>query len=731
MVRLAVTVGFLALVVATSADARDFVVSDQQAYAVAAARVQPGDTILLADGEWRDFVVRLAGEGSAAKPITLTAQHPGKAILTGRSSLAVAGKYLVVSNLVFRDGHAPGEDVIATRIGKQWAENVRLTGIVIDRFNNPDRRFEDHWVALYGRDIRVDHAHFEGKANNGAMLIVVRDKGWPLDNRIRIDHVYFGPRPPLGSNGGETIRIGTSTESQSDSHTIVEDNYFERCDGEVEIVSVKSGANIVRRNVVVDSQGSVVLRHGNGNLVEDNVFLGHGVPHTGGVRVINERQTVRGNYMEGLAGTDFTSAITVMNGVPNSPINRYLPVQGALIERNSVIDAARITLGAGASAERSQPPSTTRFTGNLITGRADPFRAEASVAGIVFSGNVATNAPGVPGIVARPRAVTLARAANGLLYPMDPALAAVGASHALAPIARSATGVDWYPKPASTPIAFGSGATIPVASDAALLRAVGDARPGDVIDLRAGTYRLAAPLVIDHALTLRGSDAILSFTVPTLFQLEDGGRLQLRGVTISGAAAPHQPGNAAIRTSARPMLTNYGVELIDCHFRDMAGGTAFDVIATTPATLAGAIVIAGGSITDVSGAVVAGHAETGKEGYYGTERVTIDRTAFNRVGVIVDLFRGGTDESTYGPQFVMTGATVTDSGPVLLSGVQETTISANRFTGSRGVAVTHSVGSPHTVITGNLFARTPPPEMRELYYTGPARALIADNRSTS
>ena len=42
--------------------------------------------------------------------------------------------------------------------------------------------------------------------------------GDPLDNRHRIDHNYYGPRPPLGSNGGETIRIGTSDESLSASN---------------------------------------------------------------------------------------------------------------------------------------------------------------------------------------------------------------------------------------------------------------------------------------------------------------------------------------------------------------------------------------------------------------------------------------------------------------------------------------------------------------------------------
>ena len=717
----------LALVAALPAAARDILVRDQNAFAHAAATVKPGDTIILADGEWRDFAVKLVAEGTAAQPITLTAQHAGKVILTGRSSLAVGGAHLVVSNLVFRSGFAPKDEVIATRVGKRWSEHLRLTGIVVDRFSNPDRRFEDHWVALYGRDIRVDHSHFEGKANAGAMLVVVREGKMPLDNRVRLDHNYFGPRPVLGSNGGETIRIGTSTESMSDSNSIVEDNVFERCDGEVEIVSIKSGGNVIRRNVFLASQGSVVLRHGNGNLVERNVFLGRNLPHTGGVRVINERQTVRDNYMEGLGGVDFTSAITVMNGVPNSPVNRYLPVKDGLIERNTIIDAARITLGAGASDERSQAPRSTRFTANLIVNHngKSPFRAQASLAGITFAGNVATVEPKVAGVAVERREVALRRAPSGLLYPVG---AAAGAPRDLRVIAREETGVGWYPKPTSMGTAFGSGAMVEIGTSAALMAAVANAQDGAIIQLAPADYLLAEPLVIRRTLTLRASAATLRFSGRTLFQLEDGGRLQLRGLKLSGAATSAQPGNAVIRSSARPMLGNYTVDIEDCLFSELASAPGFDVIATSPATLAETIRIANSRFADVSGAVLAGHSETGTEGYYNAERVVFDRVDFARVGIVADLFRGGTDESTYGPQFKMTGSTVRDSGPLLLSGVQEARITDNRFLQSGGIRVAHSVGSPHTEIARNSFEATPAPEVKELNWTGPQRALLADNR---
>src|SRR3546814_13369351 len=119
-----------------------------------------------------------------------------------------------------------------------------------------------------------------------------------------------------------------------------------------------------------------------------------------------------------------------MNGVTNSVINRYHQVANSRIEGNSLIDVARNTLGAGADAERSAPATDSKVERNLIVGAKgqDPFRAEGEIGGIAFAGNVqATVAKPLLTVGVEQREVALARAANGLLYPTDPALAAVGA----------------------------------------------------------------------------------------------------------------------------------------------------------------------------------------------------------------------------------------------------------------------------------------------------------------
>ncbi|MHA6723972.1 chondroitinase-B domain-containing protein [Sphingomonas sp. RS2018] len=700
-------------IVSSESAARSIQVATPAAYRAALKSATAGDTIVLANGVWRDFDMVADGRGTPDRPITIAAETPGGVILSGASRLRIGGTHLIVSGLVFRDGASPTKEVISFRRDSDTvASNVRLTQVVIDRFNKGDRRAEDIWVAIYGADNRVDHSWFAGKGNAGVTLAVIRPKGQPGENRIRIDHNYFGPRPPLGSNGGETIRIGTSEESLSDSKTVVERNYFDRCDGEVEIVSVKSGGNIIRENTIYQSQGSIVLRHGNGNLVSRNVILAGGKPSTGGIRIINAGQRVRDNYIEGSRGTDFTSAIAVMNGVPNSAINRYTQVSDAVIERNSIIDPSRIVFGAGNDAERTAPPIASRFASNLVTAAKDPFRGEGDVSGIALSGNIVDFAPAMTSMTQR--TIKLTRAANGLLYAAG---TDVGAPRDLTPVTKAEAGPSWYAK-VDDVAAFGSGRTRSV-RPGDLGSASAAAGAGDTLRLSAGNYAVSSPIAVAKPLTIAGpATAQIRFTSPALFQLAEGGSIRIEGLTITGKGS-------VVRSAPTSTIANYAVEIVGTTFRDIAG----DVIATTPSTLADHVTIDRATFVGVRGTVVAAASETTRLGHYPVERIAITHSRFNDVHRVADVARLGTDESTFGPGFTLTGSSVTGGGApaVVLSGVQSTTIARNGFDRAGGIAIRHSVGAPDTVIVGNRFTGTPAPMLTALYPQGAPRVTLRDN----
>ncbi|PPV00080.1 poly(beta-D-mannuronate) lyase [Xanthomonas hyacinthi] len=474
---------FLALA-AGQADAADILVATPAEYRAATGALQPGDHVILANGEWRDFQIVFAGTGTAAQPIRLSAQTPGQVFITGQSNLRMAGAYLVVSDLVFRDGYSPTEAVLSYRVSsKERARHSRITRVVVDRFNQPERSRSDNWVAMYDSHNRFDHNQLVGKNNAGPTMVVVRDAVQGLDNRHRIDHNWFGPRPNLGANGGETLRIGTSNDASSDSNSLVENNWFEGCDGEVEVVSNKSGGNTYRGNVFKRSRGALVLRHGDGNLVEDNVFFGDGKDGTGGIRVINRRQTVRNNYLEGLAGDGYSSALSIMYGVPDSPANRYVQVQQALIEHNSFVASKQLFFGAGKDDERTAAPIDSDFAENLIVAERDPVRVLGDLSGIAFAGNLQSPAasPRLPGGGAG-RTLTMTRATSGLLVAAD--AGGIGADPALSYIPREDVGVAWYAKE-----------TLPQIDGGAAPDAVGDA----VIRTAPGSNAANYALIVEHS----------------------------------------------------------------------------------------------------------------------------------------------------------------------------------------------------------------------------------------
>ena len=725
----------------STALAETFLVKDQEAYQETLKRLEPGDKLVLANGVWRDFEILFEGQGSEGAPITLTAETPGQVFISGQSNLRIAGEFLEVSGLVFKDGYTPTSEVVSFRKdAKTLANNSRISEIVIDNFNQPERQEVDFWIMMYGKNNRFDHNHIVGKRNKGVTMAVRLNTEQSQENHHRIDHNYFGPRQILGSNGGETLRIGTSHHSLTDSFTIVENNYFDRADGELEVISNKAGNNTIRNNTFYRSRGTLTMRHGNDNLIEGNVFFGNGADHTGGIRVINAGQTIRNNYMEGLTGTRFGGAFVVMNGVPNSPINRYHQVKDAKITNNSIINSDNIQLAAGSDEERSAVPIDSEFGENLIyhNDSRDVFTVYDDVSGITFAENVI--APMDPPKFTegfRRAEVTLNRADNGLLYPEDGIDA--GVPRDLKVTTKEMTGIAWYPK--SEPIIeFNSGKELKVSpGENALFSAVRDASAGDTLVLRSGNYVVSKFLKLDKPLTIKGKGKVnITFERSALFEILNGGSLRLSGVNISGEDAPDNAGNSVIRTSPYSMLENYRLEIIDVNFNDMDVNHSFNVISAAKGTFADNVLIKDSTFQDVTGAVLKLDKESDDYGIYNAEYLTIEDSDFENVqGALVDYYRGGTDESTFGPHFKLTGSTLKNVGggkrnksraAIHLHGVQVTDISGNKFEGSKPFLINHTVGEPKTRVTGNTFINTPLPKNYELNSGLEPTALIENNR---
>ncbi|BFM08498.1 hypothetical protein GCM10025791_24540 [Halioxenophilus aromaticivorans] len=618
------------------------------------------------------------------------------------------------------------------------ANHSRVTQTVIYYYSNPERFETDYWVALYGRHNRFDHSHLEGKQNKGVTLAVRLDSEKSRENHHRIDHNYFGPRPTLGSNGGETLRVGTSHYSRTYSRTVIENNYFDRCDGELEIISNKSGGNVYRGNVFYESRGTLTLRHGHDNLVESNVFYGNNIDHTGGIRVINKRQVVKNNYLEGLAGYRFGGALVLMNGVPNSPINRYDRVEDSVIENNSIVNSGRIQFAAGSDQERSAVPVRTLFANNLIynDNESEVFAVYDDISGINFRGNVTNGKahPVVdPGVLHRK--FSMSESKYGLKVPVDSSLATVGIAKDLIPVEKEDVGVNWFQKPEKSG-RFGYGKKIAVEPGMdTLSQAIVVAEDGDVLHLNPGKYHVSKILKIDKSLRLQGSGEVaISYERSTLFELVDGGSLSINDLSITGAEAPDYQNNSVIRTSRYSMLNNYEIEINRSNFKELDVNKNFNVIAVAKGTMADQISISHCTIEGVSGAVLKLDSEVDNIGIYNAEYVSIsDSTFANISGGLIRLYRGGSDESTFGPHLDINRSNIKAVGnasglssvpSISLHGVQVANIANNHFIDSGSVSVVHTVGEPRTSVVDNLFERTELEAIEELYNTGSSTAIV-------
>lgn len=196
-------------------------------------------------------------------------------------------------------------------------------------------------------------------------------------NNHQIDHNIFGARQPYGGNGAEIIRIGNSWSSQLESHTLVEDNVFLHCDGENEIISVKSCHNILRRNLFFESRGGLVCRHGHDNILESNTFVGNNIEGTCGIRLINQGHTVYDNLLCRLGGFGLLVRMGIYErpnastDIQKEPLTSYHRAENIDISHNAFIDCKTIDLGSGSG---DKEPRNVRLAYNYFSNKTNNIR---------------------------------------------------------------------------------------------------------------------------------------------------------------------------------------------------------------------------------------------------------------------------------------------------------------------------------------------------------------------
>lgn len=640
------------------------------------AKAQPGQTIVIANGVYNDVSLKVVAVGTLESPITIKAETAGEVIIKGKSTLKIGGEHLVIEGLHFKDGELTKTPVITFKEGGKAARYCRLTNCVIDNYKPEDRFLKSDWVNLYGDHNQIDHCTFTNKYNAGLML-AVKLSGKEEHHYHKIDHNHFLNRPRLGSNGGETVRIGTSTYSLKSAKVEFSNNYFEHCSGEVEILSVKSTDNVISGNVFYECEGVLALRHGNNNVVTHNSFIGNNVPNTGGIRVINAGHTVTNNHFQELTGFRFWSALAVMNGVPNSAINRYHQVKNVTLKDNSFYNCDNIGFGIGTDGERTALPEGVTFASNYIySDDAQEVHFLDDMSGIAFEKNVINAQVEVPVDGFKTKKMTLLK--NDGVYSVK-GVAEVNS------VKKADCGVNWvYAEQTAKAMLQAYHVNYGAELEDILKMAIAGS---EIILEKAETYYINQSLIVNSDISLKAKDGLVSKPVikfsknqgQPIITIAAGVNLSISGIAFEGLTEDGIP-PCAIKTKDSPFLKQYNLYVDACEFYNFnAGGrTAFSA---TPTSYANNFEFTNCIFHNISGIALNLKAEKDDVGRYNAENVLIKNCLFYDVmGSAIDLYRGGNDESTSGPKLTIDQCTFYNvenrelGSSINLTGAQEVNI---------------------------------------------------------
>jgi hypothetical protein len=384
-------------------------VSSIQQLSLAVAKAQPGDRVQLAAGTYTSGTVKVRRSG-----ITIASAALGKAVLGGSVKLDLSGSsHVTVEGFLFNAGNGLSVPVGATfdRVTRNvFQGNLRGADLTVS-----------------GDDTEVDHNTFQNRTAAGVYLQLLGPGAHDTAKRVHVHHNYFYNHQFKGANGGESIRFGLSSRQHGQAFGLIEYNLFDKADGDSEAISVKSSNNIVRYNTIVNSRGTISLRHGWNNTVDGNILIGG----TTGIRFFGNNHTIINNLVQDTAG----NPIEVGGGEIRDDTNSTTAHEAA----DHALVAFNTLSGSGSrivwfNSGKPYPPSDIALADNILVGhRGTAVNGTGSA--VRFQGNVVF---GVTGGSMTPTGFRLldprlVRDTDGLLWPVSNS-----------PVIGAATGV--YPQ---------------------------------------------------------------------------------------------------------------------------------------------------------------------------------------------------------------------------------------------------------------------------------------------
>lgn len=361
-------------------------VSTTQEFFNSIKNVAPGTTILFENGVYAfGQKIELTQQATKDNPIIIKAKNEGTVELTGDSWFLLKGaSFITIEGFVFTSNNGPA-------VHLNGSNNCRVTN---NHFKLKENK-NGSWVLIDGAKSshnRIDHNLFEEKSLLGNFVTIegTMAPDFQSSQYDKIDNNYFRNIGPRAENVLEAIRSGSSHVSLSSGFTLIEKNLFERCDGDPEIVSIKTSDDTVRYNTFRECLGVLSLRHGNRSTVDGNFFFGNGrtgefldntgktwALGTGGVRFYGDNMKVINNYFEGLTGQKWDASLALTSGNTDyglgDPLTKHYRARYTVVAFNTFVNnVSNIEVGYDGDGFQGnwwfKPPVEITIANNIVVG---------------------------------------------------------------------------------------------------------------------------------------------------------------------------------------------------------------------------------------------------------------------------------------------------------------------------------------------------------------------------
>ena len=341
-----------------------YIVSTESEFNQRAASAKPGDVILVKDGTYSGWRLKIPSVGTNDKPIIYTAQHQGQVTFqNGMWLFWISGSYNIIGGFNMLN---IADEVIRFHSG---ASHNRITDCNMDGLG----------TTTCGRGFMtfMQQSSYNRIDNN----YIVRYKDWiriRLDNDAvtngpshhnQIDHNTFED-PTYSPYGLLQIGqgIGTPDSRWLEAHTIFEHNTINNYNsGDDEIISIKCCNNIIRYNEFNNCKGTLTIQTGNYNEVYGNYIHSN---RSHGIGIYGAYNKIYNNIIELSSSASWPYVGISMSRWGERASGSHIgPIHDNIIAHNTVINCKGYGIRVGhKNGTASRPIYNCKVYNNIIVG---------------------------------------------------------------------------------------------------------------------------------------------------------------------------------------------------------------------------------------------------------------------------------------------------------------------------------------------------------------------------